>query len=84
MNVWASWCIPCQEEAPELQKTQETLARHNATVLGVTYEDTAPDSIEFIHSNRLSYPDLRDNIFLHSVVARVAPNALPYHSSVAS
>ena len=61
MNVWASWCIPCQEEAPELQKTQETLARHNATVLGVTYEDAAPDSIKFIHSHRLSYPDLRDD-----------------------
>jgi cytochrome c biogenesis protein CcmG, thiol:disulfide interchange protein DsbE len=61
MNVWASWCIPCQEEAPELQKTEEVLVRHNATVLGVTYEDAAPDSIDFIHSHHLSYPDLRDD-----------------------
>jgi cytochrome c biogenesis protein CcmG, thiol:disulfide interchange protein DsbE len=61
LNVWASWCTPCQEEAPQLQKTQETLTKHNATVLGVTYEDVAPNSIEFIHSNHLSYPDLRDN-----------------------
>jgi cytochrome c biogenesis protein CcmG, thiol:disulfide interchange protein DsbE len=61
MNIWASWCIPCQQEAPELQRTQRTLASYNATVLGVTYEDAAPDSIKFIHSNHLSYPDLRDD-----------------------
>jgi cytochrome c biogenesis protein CcmG/thiol:disulfide interchange protein DsbE len=61
LNVWASWCVPCQEEAPKLEQAERSLARHNSTVLGVTYEDAAPDSIGFIHENHLSYPDVRDN-----------------------
>ena len=30
----ASWCAPCQTEAPLLQSAQSKLAAHNATVLG--------------------------------------------------
>ena len=61
VNIWASWCVPCQAEAPKLEATQKTLAAHGGTVLGITYEDAAPDSVGFIHKNHLTYPDLRDN-----------------------
>jgi cytochrome c biogenesis protein CcmG/thiol:disulfide interchange protein DsbE len=61
MNLWASWCVPCQAEAPMLEHAQSALQSHDGTVLGVTYEDAAPDSVGFIHRNHLTYPDLRDN-----------------------
>jgi cytochrome c biogenesis protein CcmG/thiol:disulfide interchange protein DsbE len=60
MNVWASWCEPCQVEAPLLARAQPQLARHNATVLGITYEDNSPDSLKFVRQYHLSYPNLRD------------------------
>jgi cytochrome c biogenesis protein CcmG/thiol:disulfide interchange protein DsbE len=60
MNVWASWCEPCQVEAPLLARAQPLLARHNATVLGITYEDNSPDSIRFVRHYHLTYPNLRD------------------------
>lgn len=68
LNFWASWCEPCQVEAPLLEQAQGSLARMNATVLGVTYEDTTPDSRQFVRHNHLSYPNLRDNsgTFAHS------------------
>ena len=37
LNFWASWCEPCQVEAPLLERAQRQLERHDATVLGVTY-----------------------------------------------
>lgn len=60
LNFWASWCEPCEAEAPQLERTQRQLQRLNATVLGVTYEDASPDSRRFVHRFGLTYPNLRD------------------------
>jgi len=68
LNFWASWCEPCQVEAPLLQRAQARLQRAGATVLGVTYLDATPDSRSFVRRFRLTYPNLRDNngAFAHS------------------
>ncbi len=68
LNFWASWCEPCQVEAPLLERAQGELARHDATVLGVTYLDASPDSQSFVRRFHLTYPNLRDDngIFAHS------------------
>jgi cytochrome c biogenesis protein CcmG/thiol:disulfide interchange protein DsbE len=68
LNFWASWCEPCQVEAPLLERAQSKLSRHNATVLGVTYLDASPDSESFVHRYHLTYPNLRDDNgnFAHS------------------
>jgi cytochrome c biogenesis protein CcmG/thiol:disulfide interchange protein DsbE len=60
LNFWASWCEPCQDEAPLLEHAQSQLQRHDATVLGVTYLDASPDSESFARRYHLTYPNLRD------------------------
>ncbi|MBV8429865.1 MAG: TlpA family protein disulfide reductase [Solirubrobacterales bacterium] len=60
LNVFASWCSPCQAEAPILDREQRALAQHNGTVVGVTYKDDTDASEAFVHREHIAYPVLRD------------------------
>jgi cytochrome c biogenesis protein CcmG, thiol:disulfide interchange protein DsbE len=60
LNVFASWCEPCQGEAPLLSAEQRRLIRHGATMLGVTYLDNSIASKQFAQRYHIDYPVLRD------------------------
>jgi cytochrome c biogenesis protein CcmG/thiol:disulfide interchange protein DsbE len=60
VNLFASWCQPCQAEAPILHHTQQQLSRQDGTVLGVTYRDTTDDALQFMHQQHIDYPVVRD------------------------
>lgn len=62
LNFWASWCEACQIEAPLLESAQRRLQAHDATILGVTYEDASPDSEGFVRRYHVTYTNLRDNV----------------------
>jgi cytochrome c biogenesis protein CcmG/thiol:disulfide interchange protein DsbE len=61
LNFWASWCPPCETEAPALVELQRRLERDGTgTVLGVTRDDSTPDSLKKVGEWKINYPSLRD------------------------
>ncbi|MGQ9803059.1 MAG: cytochrome c-type biogenesis CcmF C-terminal domain-containing protein [Anaerolineae bacterium] len=55
LNFWASWCPPCQEEAPELQAVWEEYGERVAFV-GITYEDEEAAVRDFLTKHSIRYP----------------------------
>jgi cytochrome c biogenesis protein CcmG/thiol:disulfide interchange protein DsbE len=56
---WASWCTPCQQEAPALERLARSL-RGRATLIGVNWSDTLSGGRSFIRQYHWSFPNLRD------------------------
>lgn len=59
VNLWASWCLPCQREMPRLQRTA-ALAGTRLLVLGVDTLDTRDSALSFLARIRATYPQLSD------------------------
>ncbi len=62
INFWASWCVPCREEMPELIRAYEAHKAEGFMVLGVnlTYSDSLPDIQAFINEFNITFPVLLD------------------------
>lgn len=55
VNVWASWCGPCIEEMPELQRFAASQGPDGVQVLGIALDDAA-NVREFLRKIPVSYP----------------------------
>ena len=66
VNIWASWCDPCKDEAAVLESTWRAYQASGVVLLGVDYVDTEPPARAFMQQYHITYPngpDLGSNIY---------------------
>jgi len=59
VNFWASWCIPCRDEARLLQGVSKRYGGR-LVVLGIDHQDFAGDARGFVRRYGLTYPSVVD------------------------
>lgn len=62
LNFWASWCVPCREEAPLFRELSARQGEGSGVaILGVLFQETNERSArDFIREYALAYPNLKD------------------------
>lgn len=60
LNFWASWCIPCRDEAPILQSAWERHRDDGVVLLGIDAQDFRSDARGFVERFGLTYPNVHD------------------------
>ena len=60
INFWASWCLPCREEAPLLERTWRRFRDEGVMFLGVNIQDAESDAKAFLEEFDITYPVVRD------------------------
>jgi peroxiredoxin len=60
VNFWASWCAPCREEMPLLNRTQQRLAARGVQIVGIAADYPAATKA-FLARYPVDYPILVDD-----------------------
>jgi peroxiredoxin len=71
LNFWATWCPPCVEETPALNRLQKYIASRNGVVLGVAADEDPAAYEKFLRDQGVVFPTYRD------------PSTKDNHSSIA-
>ena len=61
LNLWAPWCVPCQQEARNLESAYEIFRSQDVVFVGDDLQaDTWDESRKFLHKYGITYPQGRD------------------------
>ena len=60
INFWATWCAPCRDEMPSIQRLKEKLAGRPFVVLAVNLDEPESRIEKFLSEVRLDFPVLLD------------------------
>ena len=56
LNFWASWCVPCREEMPAMERLYQKYRDHGFVILGVNVKDDKKSAIAFVKELKISFP----------------------------
>ena len=74
LNLWASWCIPCENEVSELKIISET---EGYSVIGILVEDSAENGMEFIQKYNIPYQNVLDSTIADRILIQFIWSGIP-------
>ena len=60
LNFWATWCVPCREEMPAMERLYQEFKDKNFVILAVNVKDRKQDAVNFLKELKITYPSAFD------------------------
>ncbi len=60
LNFWASWCVPCREEMPAIERLYQEFRNKGFVILGVNVRDKREDALALMKELGVTYPVVFD------------------------
>ena len=60
LNFWATWCIPCRDEMPAMERLHRAYREQGLTVLGVNFKESAREVRAFLEKLGVSFTTILD------------------------
>ena len=61
INFWATWCAPCREEMPALDRLQQKFKAKGLTVIGIAIDSDKTVVQQFLNTTKTKFPILHDS-----------------------
>ena len=61
INFFASWCIPCKQENPDLVRVYERYRASDVVFIGVLYQDSRESGLRYVKDNGVTWPTASDD-----------------------
>jgi peroxiredoxin len=78
LDFWATWCGPCREALPHIQKVATKFKDEPLVILSVSLDSDEKAWREFIEKHEMSWPQYRDGGFTGPVAKLFGINAIPH------
>lgn len=75
VDFWASWCAPCREELPILERLHKQYRAQGLVIVGVSVDRDAANARSFATKMGLTFPVVHDA--QHQLAGRFAPPKMP-------
>ncbi len=75
VDFWASWCDPCREEMPVLERMYQRYKDQGLVVVGVSVDRNARNARGFLRRTPVSFPIVHDGG--HGIADRYSPPRMP-------
>jgi thiol-disulfide isomerase/thioredoxin len=61
LNFWATWCVPCKQELPDIQTLYDEKHSAGLEVLEINYQEARADALAYFEARNLTMPLLLDS-----------------------
>jgi thiol-disulfide isomerase/thioredoxin len=82
IDFWATWCGPCKEELPHLQKIAREFAGQPLVIISVSWDSDEAKWKDFISKHEMTWVQYRDAD--HTLSDRFGINAIPHYFTIDS